>query len=147
MIRVLVAVCLTVAVVGVAVPAVEGLQYTHSVTTVSEELTALDAAAETLRTSDDHTDVAAPQRVQTVTLPAAALTTARIDRLRIEAEQIRIEHDGTTRPVLQPTHPYHLPEGPVVLEGPGAHDVWLTLVTVNGTRMVQPQLTPPTDAS
>lgn len=147
MIRVLIAVCLTVAIVAVAVPAVEDLQQTRSVETVTKDVAALDGAAEALRVSDDQTTVSTPRRVHTISLPAEAMTTARVEQLRIEADRILIEHDGTTHLVLRPTHPYHLPDGPVVLEGPGDHDVWLTLETVNGTRMIQPSLTPPTNAS
>lgn len=149
MIRVVVAVVLTVAILAASLPAIDTARERRSASHVTAQLDRLDTSAAALVDGSDVTPVGAPNARRTVTLrlPERSLTAVPVVYVRIgQLGAIDRRESGATRPShgranfvtskLRGRAPTRLvldgadlrtPDGPIVLRGVGRHRLTLTL--------------------
>jgi hypothetical protein len=86
MIRYVLAVMLTIALLVLSVPAIDHAAAIHTERQAAGEITDLDSAATALLENEElaHDGAPSPQRTVTITFPDDSLTSTPIDRLRIE---------------------------------------------------------------
>lgn len=144
MIRAVLAVVLAGALLGATMPALEDARRERASATVENELDRLVATANQLAAVDDPTAGAGARRSLTITLPAREWSSARIDHATL--------HPGTAdtpsrvtwqvadgRTVVRPLADLSLRTAdgtPLVLSGPGTHELTLTLDGRAGSAVV-----------
>lgn len=138
MIRVVLAVVLTTALLGVSLPAIDDARRGHTETTVGTELREIERAATGLLDTDDPAEDGA-RRVVTVHLPARSWSDAGVDAVTIgqsragSGGRFTWSAEGGTRLVRRlPEIPLRTDGGDAVtLDAPGRHRLVLSL---DGTR-------------
>jgi hypothetical protein len=131
-IRVVLAVVLLVAVVGVALSAVDAGRRDRTAAHLDAGVERVERAARLLVDRDDPTAASVPgaRRVVVLRLPARSLASAGVAAVRVSGadDEVRYRIDGG-RP-RRHALPVDLrtPEGPVVLRAAGRHRLWLGLV-------------------
>ncbi|ELY48566.1 DUF7311 family protein [Natronolimnohabitans innermongolicus] len=141
MIRYVLAAILAVAILAVAVPAVDRAASMNAERTIDASIADIDDAASSLTAHDEPTPGSHPdpKRIVTVSLPDRSLTTAGVDHVEIvphdsgEFSTARyVLSDGTTREATIDERIVHRePDGdePVELGGSGEQQLLLTLQT------------------
>lgn len=144
MIRVVLAVVLTVALVGLSMPAIERGGAVAAEETVRSEMAAIDRAATSLLETDDvpPDGQPGPRRYVTVTLPSESVTSATVASVSIErrddASVARYRVAGRAERLVHLEAPIVCAcDGALVLEGTGERRLRLTLErTGDGDRIV-----------
>lgn len=147
MIRVVIAVGLTVALFGAAMPAIDTAQVDRTERVLQADLQAIDAAATTLADEEELTPpgMAGPQRVQTITLYQQTPTQRAVQRVTITRSELRYQlAEGPAGTVPLETNITTPGGAPLVFETPGTYQLRLELIERNGTRMVQIERGSPT---
>lgn len=135
MIRYVLAVAIAVALLVLAVPAIDYAAVKHTDRTLESDVGAIDDAATSLTSTDEvslagHPD---PRRVVTITLPDRTLTSAGVDHLEIVPNETHstaryVLEDGTTRRhVLTERIVRGDPDGDAAIELSGPAEVQLVL--------------------
>lgn len=145
MIRAVLAVCLAVALLGVALPAVENASHDHAASVADAELARLRATLTDLAATDDALPADSPgaRRLVTLRIPTPDLTTAPVAYLAIggvpggEAGDASPTHTDRLAYRLQGEGPRTVSvpldlrtpgDGPLVLRSPGRHRLRCRLV-------------------
>lgn len=138
MIRVVIAVVLTTAILGTALPAIDEARRDHSETAVQTELHRIEQAARRLLETDDPTEDGA-RRTIPLSLPTKSWTDAGIDGVTVASApngsggRLTWTVEGSTQRIdYLPAVPLRTPDGkPLSLTSAGRHRLVLSL---DGTR-------------
>lgn len=135
MLRIVLAVVLATALLGVSQPVIEDARRDHTETAIRTEIQRVERAATDLLDEDDPTSGDGARRVVTITLPAESWTDAGIGVVTFKRS--RDGQGGRVTWALDhgPVHVRHLPaiplrsgsNGPFTLQTPGRHRLVLTL--------------------
>lgn len=145
MIRVVVAVLLTVAIVGVSVPAIERGAMTNSENTVEQQVSKLSGASVSLVENEQvpPEGVRGPQRSVTLTFPADSLFSEPLSTFRIERQsanfsilRYRLESGATQQATIEAPIVNNEFENTSSLRGTGERQYNLELATHNETSVV-----------
>lgn len=134
MFRVLCCAVLALALLAVALPAVEHAGEQRTASTLRDDAARLERAANALWTDDDAAvGVVGARRRVTIRVPAASPTSAGVERVAVVDGGLRYALVGGD-PVRVPVRaPIRTPDGPVVLDGAGRHALTLSLVRADAT--------------
>lgn len=139
MIRVVLAVCLTVALLGVSLPVVDDARQERTAARMDRTVDRLAVAAATLRSDDPTRSPAlAPRRTVDLWLPDESWGAVAVERLRLTgASSTAPATVSVTLPGQRPTTvrvdaPLATPAGPLVLREPGEHRLVFRLLRRGG---------------
>ncbi len=142
MIRVVLAVALTTALFGIALPSVERADRERSAALAIDDLESVDETAERLAAENDPIAPGDGPAGTTVTLEAPDSTFAERGRIRIRDGELRWEPPTGPNHTVEPSVPFHV-EAPIVVTDRTA--VRLSLVSIDGQPAVLARL--PVDRS
>lgn len=135
MIRVVLVVCLTVALVGVSLPAIDEARHERTAAAMDRTVERVAITATTLRDEDSTRSVAlAPRRTVRVVLPQASWTAVSVERVRLTGASpttpatVDVDLPGRPRKTVRVDAPLATPNGSLVLREPGVHHLDFRLV-------------------
>jgi len=134
-IRVLLAVALTAALLAASLPAVESAAADRTAASLDRDIDALQRAGESLLAEDDP----GARRIVTISLPHRSLTAAGVESFSVECHadcSVTYTLETGASRTRRLGVPLTTPDGPVRLGSPGTHRVTLGLVTGDDGRVV-----------
>lgn len=140
MIRVVLAVVLTLALLATSLPAIESARIDRTERVLQDDIAGVDDAAMDLRRTDEHVDGPGARRVVEIELPEHGWTAAGVEQVTIPGNGTPPSYRIAERPgrVVGTESKLVRPEDrePITLRNPGRHRLLLTLSERDGERVV-----------
>lgn len=142
MIRLVIAVTLAVALFTAALPAIDSARTERAVTTITDDLAALDRAATDLLQTDAAVRGTGSRRIVTVTIPPETLGAQHTESVSIDTQSARVNVSGAHTHSVEFENHFVRPPGAehIMLQTPADHELVLEPVWRDGERQIQIEL-------